>query len=83
MGSQLQVFPPWKSGKEKRIGKIMVSITYLYIYKIFLRVILASGIRSIKDNHVTPRPFWGNITKNKETCLTLSHVNKTIALPLI
>jgi len=83
MGSQLQMFPPWKSGKEKRVRKIIISITYLHIYKIFLRVILASGIRNIKDNHVTPRPFWSNITKNKETRLTLSHVNKTIALPLI
>ncbi|XP_024890268.1 protein phosphatase 1 regulatory subunit 42-like isoform X3 [Temnothorax curvispinosus] len=57
VGSQLQVFPPWK---------------------------LASGIRSTKDNHITPRPFWGNINKSKETRLSRSHVNnKAIALPLI
>ncbi|XP_014472076.1 PREDICTED: protein phosphatase 1 regulatory subunit 42-like [Dinoponera quadriceps] len=44
----------------------------------------ASGIRSVKDNHVTPRPFWSNVPKNKETRLTRSLVNnKTIALPPI
>ncbi|XP_032665825.1 protein phosphatase 1 regulatory subunit 42-like isoform X1 [Odontomachus brunneus] len=44
----------------------------------------ASGIRNIKDNHVTPRPFWSNIPKSKETRLTRSLVNnKTIVLPPI
>ncbi|KYN06463.1 PREDICTED: protein phosphatase 1 regulatory subunit 42-like [Cyphomyrmex costatus] len=43
----------------------------------------ASGIRSTKDNHVIPRPFWSNVIKNKEIRLTRSHNNKTIALPLI
>ncbi|XP_012537049.1 protein phosphatase 1 regulatory subunit 42 [Monomorium pharaonis] len=44
----------------------------------------ASGIKSIKDNHVTPRPFWSNVSKNKETRLKCSDVNtKVIALPLI
>ncbi|KYQ52364.1 Leucine-rich repeat-containing protein 67 [Trachymyrmex zeteki] len=57
VGSQLHVFPPWKS---------------------------ASGIRSTKNNHVIPRPFWSNIIKNEEIRLTRSHVNnKAIALPLI
>ncbi|XP_039305733.1 protein phosphatase 1 regulatory subunit 42 isoform X2 [Solenopsis invicta] len=44
----------------------------------------APGIRSTKDNHVTPRPFWSNVTKNKDTRLIRSHINtKAIALPLI
>ncbi|EFN82713.1 protein phosphatase 1 regulatory subunit 42 [Harpegnathos saltator] len=42
----------------------------------------ASGITSVRDNHVTPRPFWSNVSKNKETRLTRSLVNnKAIALP--
>ncbi|KAG5310341.1 PPR42 phosphatase, partial [Acromyrmex insinuator] len=56
-GSQLHVFPSWKS---------------------------ASSIRSTKDNHITPRPFWNNVIKNKEIRLTRSHANnKVITLPLI
>nr|XP_012222283.1 PREDICTED: protein phosphatase 1 regulatory subunit 42-like [Linepithema humile] len=42
----------------------------------------ASGIKSIKDNHVMPRPFWSNVTKRKETRLIRSN-DETIALPLI
>lgn len=56
------------------------------IGNIFPRVTLASGIRNVKDNHVTPRPFWSNVPKNKETRLTrfvVNNNNKTIALPPI
>ncbi|KAL6268859.1 hypothetical protein P5V15_001980 [Pogonomyrmex californicus] len=44
----------------------------------------ASGIKSIKDNHVTPRPFWSNVIKNKKVRSTHSCVdNKAVILPLI
>ncbi|XP_018307796.1 protein phosphatase 1 regulatory subunit 42 isoform X1 [Mycetomoellerius zeteki] len=80
VGSQLHVFPPWKSGKKKKNKDYYFHCFTLISYF----VILASGIRSTKNNHVIPRPFWSNIIKNEEIRLTRSHVNnKAIALPLI
>ncbi|KAG5326659.1 PPR42 phosphatase, partial [Pseudoatta argentina] len=80
VGSQLHVFPSWKSGKKKEKKK---KKDYFHCY-ILIYVILASSIRSTKDNHITPRPFWNNVIKNKEIRLTRSHANnKAITLPLI
>ncbi|XP_014599019.1 PREDICTED: protein phosphatase 1 regulatory subunit 42-like [Polistes canadensis] len=43
----------------------------------------AAGINSLKDNHITPRPFWRNKTNKKEICKVNAINNKAIMFPPI
>ncbi|XP_043672306.1 protein phosphatase 1 regulatory subunit 42-like [Vespula pensylvanica] len=44
---------------------------------------MAAGINSLKDNHITPRPFWRDTSNKKETHRVNSMNNKSIMLPPI
>ncbi|KAK2577341.1 hypothetical protein KPH14_003464 [Odynerus spinipes] len=44
----------------------------------------ASAIKSLKDNHITPRPFWRDVNNRKETNKVDSLIhNKSVMLPPI
>ncbi|KAH0945545.1 hypothetical protein HN011_010865 [Eciton burchellii] len=43
---------------------------------------LASGVKSTRNNHTIPRPFWSNVTKNEKIQCPLVN-NKIITLPSI
>lgn len=44
----------------------------------------ASAINSLRDNHITPRPFWRDVSNKKETQKLDSLIcSKTIMLPPI
>lgn len=75
---QPQTFPPWKTGKNTDIIKNIVYIT------INFTLVTASAINSLRDNHITPRPFWRDVSNKKETQKLDSLIrSKTIMLPPI
>lgn len=82
---QPQIFPSWKTGTLTQKPTRFITICINIIHdKLIITTNSAPGTKTVRNGHVTPRPFWSNVIKTKQPHVVRSLIkSKAIKLPQI